>query len=209
MTKGNWVLFVCIIIGVIGSVDYILKTSRPVEKPVPEWQVHAEHTAKDFQFEINRINARIDESFQNHQFSEDMRDEINLVIKDLHTVVDANQKRITALEAVKEEEEEEEEVPLPPVEVVAPKVPESPTPQKPVVVAPESFAAFAAREYRGVSWVESGRGDATVNHLVNTHGWNYNEVSKLSRHQRMRIHGVSHSGQTSNMQRKYKARYGL
>ena len=54
-------LMVCIFVAVFGTVEYFNK-----EPAVPQKSIEADYTER----------IEIDESFQNHQFSEDMRDEI-------------------------------------------------------------------------------------------------------------------------------------
>ena len=76
-------------------------------------------------------------------------------------------------------------------------------------VAPETFAQFVVREYRGSDYVEVGSDDASVNHLVNVHNWDRAEVSVLDKKQRRRVHGASHTNKVNELRRQYNARYGL
>jgi len=182
----NPLAIVCIALITWGVVDYL-------QEPPP---AQIDHT-KDlkvivrrldaFEWDIKRVNNRIDESFTELEGSFDKR-------------FDSIEKRIDLLENQTEAS-------------VAPKPPQSPSPEKPVVrdYVPllESFAMYVAREYKGRSWVESNRNDASVNHLVKVHGWNRDEISKLNRQQRMRLHGASHSGQVDALRSRYNKLYGL
>lgn len=87
------------------------------------------------------------------------------------------------------------------------KVEELSKPQ--VKVAPETFAQFVAREYRGVDYVEVGSNDTSPRHLNVTHNWPLDEVSELNKQQRRRVHGASHTGKVEQLRRQYKAKYNL
>jgi|GEM_PF-4139012 len=67
------------------------------------------------------------------------------------------------------------------------------------------FVQFVIANYQGTDYVETGTSDARVSHLVNVHGWDKAAISNLSRHQRRRLHGASHTGQVDDLRRRWES----
>tara|TARA_R110000824_G_scaffold172434_1_gene350355 strand:+ start:64075 stop:65217 length:1143 start_codon:yes stop_codon:yes gene_type:complete len=70
------------------------------------------------------------------------------------------------------------------------------------------FALFVISNYRGTDYVERGTNDARESHLIIVHHWTPEAVSGLSRHQRRRLHGASHTGRVAALRAQFNASGG-